>query len=105
VARHARAGLAIRLFAAILIWTAVSYALVTTFPRTGVCGILQTHEPGVAPHPITQAEMDAQVARCNRPDITILGVAVAGYIAIGAWTLMSVLSPSDPDRSERRARR
>jgi len=67
--------------AALIIWSAFSYAFVSMFAGSNVCNILQTVGPGM--HPMTQDEMDASVAaRCNRPNFGTLVVAGAGYLLI-----------------------
>jgi hypothetical protein len=96
-----RPGPVIALIASVLIWTVLSYALVSAFAGTNVCSILQTIEPGATfPfatfHPLTQAEMDAMTARCNRPNVGTLLISLAGYVAITVLTLRSLLSRAHP---------
>jgi hypothetical protein len=94
------------LIATLVIWSALSYAFITIFPRVGVCSLLQPVVAGETPHPMTQAEMDARVAGCNRPDPGILMFSAGGYILILGVAASSWLSrnprPTDtsgPDRS------
>lgn len=70
------------LVATLVIWSAVSYAFVSMTAGSGVCKILQPIVKGETPHPLTQAEMDAQTARCNRPNLGILTFTVVGYVLI-----------------------
>ena len=79
---NSRTRTALALVAAVLIWSALSYAMISMFAGGGVCSILRTVTPGVTQQPLTQAEMDAMTARCNRPNAGTLGIALVGYIAI-----------------------
>ena len=88
-----RPGPVIALIASVPIWTALSYALVSTFAGSNVCYILQTVEPGATTHPLTQAEMDAMTARCNRPNVGTLVISLAGYVAIAVVALRSRFEP------------
>jgi hypothetical protein len=83
---------AARLLAVLVVWTLLSYALISMFSGTNVCGILNVTPPGEAYHPLTQAEMDAQTARCNRPNTTTLTIAAAGYVLIVAVGLVTISS-------------
>jgi len=80
VSRPSRALLL--LIAALAIWSMLSYAFITIFPRVGLCSLLQPVVAGETPHPMTQAEMDARVAGCNRPSPGMLGISGLGYVLI-----------------------
>ena len=100
-AQTATSTFIITLIAVVLIWTVLSYEFV---PRQGVCSILQTIVPGETLRPLTQAEMDAMVAeRCNRPNWAILVTSLAGYVAIAAVALRSLLRYARPDKPEKSA--
>jgi hypothetical protein len=75
---------------ALVIWSALSYAFISMFAGGGVCSLLQTVGPGSTPHTLTQAEMDAMTARCNRPNLGTLMVSGAGYITIVAAGIASM---------------
>lgn len=92
-----RLGPVIALIAIVLIWTVLSYEFV---PRQGVCSLLQTIEPGATFHRLTQAEMDAITARCNRPNWGILIISLAGYVAITGVALRSLLGNARPAKPE-----
>jgi hypothetical protein len=99
-----RAGPVIALIATVVIWTVLSYALVSAFAGTNVCNLLQTVGPGATFHVLTQAEMDAMTARCNRPNTGTLVIALAGYVAIGVVALRTLWSRAQPDKPELRDR-
>jgi hypothetical protein len=67
---------------ALVLWTAFSYVNVVMFAGMRVCALLQTVGDGSTPHPMTQAEMDAKTAACNRPNSASVAIAVIGYVVI-----------------------
>ncbi len=74
------------LIAALVLWTLLSFGWLTFFSGGNVCKILQT-VPNDGSHatlkPLTQAEMDAQIAAdCGTPRPAQLLVVGAGYLLI-----------------------
>jgi hypothetical protein len=81
------------IIAALIVWSVISYALISMFAGTNVCHILQTVGPDGSVHPLTQIEMDAQVGRCNRPNFGTLVISLLGYGVIVTAALTQVMPP------------
>ena len=93
--RHSRA--LVGTIAALVIWTVLSYALISMFSGSHVCALVNPHQPT----PMSQAEMDAITAGCNRPNIGTILAAVAGYFVIlvaGAMSMIARPEVSPPSR-------
>jgi len=83
----------VALITVLVVWSLLAYAFVFMFSGSHVCAIVQglgtsrdgsVTEAEAKPAPMTQAEMDAATARCNRPDIGAITVFGIGYIVIAA---------------------
>jgi hypothetical protein len=72
-------------FAALVMWTAVSFEWLVLTVGTGQCSILSPvgqAGTGASFHPLTQAEVDAITAGCSQPKLGDLVIPAIGYILI-----------------------
>ena len=81
----------VALVAALVVWSVLAYAFIFLFSGGHVCSILQTVPSGLDGTvveaqrtfaPMTDAELAAAMARCNRPDIGAIAWSAFGYVVI-----------------------
>ena len=88
------------LVTALIVWSILAYAFIFMFAGGHPCTILQTVPSGVPGTlteaqrtlaPLTDAELAAQMAICNRPDVGAIAWSVFGFAVIAAvaiWRYM-----------------
>jgi hypothetical protein len=89
----------IPLIAVLVVWSILAYAVVFMFSGGHACHILQTVPPdgGAITTPMTEAEMAAQTALCNRPDVGSIIVFGAGYLVIAAVAIGIFRQSGEPE--------